>query len=246
MLFLNVNSVYSCSNLLNEEMVPSLKRFFPKYPPAWSLMLHTPHITQTRDFYTKLIHVAGIALTDTTSSKLKNKLYLTSSKASTTTFILEADHHHHDTAQPHQDGDGRKIHFNYASLPPDIITLPAARFITLLRSENIEVTKTFYQSFFPDWVSERHGDGPLHYSLRLQNFLFEIYPKRIRYPDNLECLILADNLANTMKAIDDFNLPILIQKETQVIMRDPDGRLLQILQNKSWASPPVPFPCKLG
>lgn len=245
LLFLDINSGYSCQNFLHEEMVTSLKRFSPKYSPAWSLMLQAQDINTTRDFYTKLIHTAGIALTDKNplNSGNDNKLYLTASKASTskTAFILTAAPYHLDTPQQHQDRDGRKIYFHHASLPHDLIPLPATGFITLLRSEDIATTRTFYQPFFPHWVSERHGDGPLHYSLRLQNFLFEIYPQRIRYPDTLEFLILADNLTSTMQAIGNFNLSILIQNQTQVIMRDPDGRLLQILQNKSWETPPVPL-----
>lgn len=49
--------------------------------------------------------------------------------------------------------------------------------LIVLRTQNLELTVQWYsQTFGLNFISEKHGEGTLHYSASLENGLIEIYP----------------------------------------------------------------------
>jgi lactoylglutathione lyase len=63
-----------------------------------------------------------------------------------------------------------------AEAPPS----PVAPALSLLviEAKDIEATLQFYNLLGLDFVSEKHGSGPLHYAATLGSLVFEIYPCR--------------------------------------------------------------------
>lgn len=51
--------------------------------------------------------------------------------------------------------------------------------ISIIRHKDIKEAKEFFEEV-GDWQEERHGEGPLHYSLSNYDRIFEIYPLRKR------------------------------------------------------------------
>jgi lactoylglutathione lyase len=48
--------------------------------------------------------------------------------------------------------------------------------LIVLKSPNIEATKTFYESTGINFTVEQHGDGPRHYAGIINGVVMEIYP----------------------------------------------------------------------
>ena len=210
---------------------------FPS-PPSWSLLLYAKNHAITHDFYDQLTQTAGLKITDKSFSKKPyNQIYIEQSceVLEPTAFIFP---HHFKGGCLTKDIDNRPLYCRltplyYGLAPLKIYScLEITRFIILLRSKNIDQTKQFYQDF--DWAPERHDEGPLHYAFFSYPFLFEIYPERKLYSDKIEFLILAEDLKKMRPVLKKFNCPILSHAPHQIMARDPDGRLIQILQDKSW------------
>lgn len=49
-------------------------------------------------------------------------------------------------------------------------------YLFVLRSKDIDETKSFYQNLGFKFNQEQHAGGPLHYSTKLSEIVFEIYP----------------------------------------------------------------------
>ncbi len=100
--------------------------------------------------------------------------------------------------------------------------------LLVLRCKELETSKQFYEMLGFNFVKERHGDGPMHYSSQDAGFVFELYP-------------LAENEAVGNSRIG-FSLKDIQQVLSQVatasqhefngrqiyIVRDPDGRKVEL------------------
>ena len=105
--------------------------------------------------------------------------------------------------------------------------------LVVLRSKDINNLREFYESLGLSFFEEKHGKGPTHYSSKQENVVFELYPTK-------------DNQDNTMLgfAISDLEITIknvgteYVHKKIfdtdegrAAILRDPDGRLVYLLEN---------------
>ena len=79
--------------------------------------------------------------------------------------------------------------------------------ISIIRHEDIKEAKEFFEEI-GDWQQERHGEGPLHYSLSNDGNIFEIYPLRKRPCNRTEFIVQNYSSAFSNKHI----------------VFDPDGR----------------------
>lgn len=69
---------------------------------------------------------------------------------------------------------------------------------------DLEASRVFYESIGFDCIKEKHGSGPVHYSMAISGIVVELYPKgrrdisRIRLGINTKnhCLKLANYLSN--------------------------------------------------
>lgn len=48
--------------------------------------------------------------------------------------------------------------------------------LLVLRCKELEMSKQFYELLGFDFVKEKHGNGPMHYSSQVAGFVLELYP----------------------------------------------------------------------
>lgn len=86
--------------------------------------------------------------------------------------------------------------------------------VSMLRHEDIEAARCFFAAI-GNWQPEKHGNGPLHYSLTNHGNVFEIYPLRTTSSNRTEFIIQKNSPSlNSNDAVDYF---------------DPDGRKLRLV-----------------
>ena len=112
--------------------------------------------------------------------------------------------------------------------------------LLVIKTNQPEKQKTFYENFGLIFQKEKHGKGPEHFSTEIkeQDFVFEIYPlpKSQTIPDTTTRLgFRVDDLEKTIQAIIDLGGKIKteIRKTpwgTLAVVEDLDGRSIEIYQ----------------
>ena len=78
----------------------------------------------------------------------------------------------------HCNGWSRRLCQGYlVDTPRNGIGSPALSLL-VLECNDIDAAKEFYELLGLSFVSERHGSGPLHYSVTLGSMVLEIYPRK--------------------------------------------------------------------
>ena len=100
--------------------------------------------------------------------------------------------------------------------------------LLVIRCQDIEVSKDFYQLLGLSFVKEKHGAGPTHYSCEHDGCVFELYPNKGDIPqDNNRLGFNVSDLANIIK-----NVGVISSYEfsnkTIYVLTDPDGRKVEI------------------
>lgn len=110
--------------------------------------------------------------------------------------------------------------------------------LLVLRCQDIEIVKRFYECFGLIFKQEKHGHGPVHFSSVLSECVFEIYPIiekqspsnnrlgfRVEYPEKvLQELTRKGFQIKPSRMSTDFG-------EITVI-KDPDGRYVEIYKEE--------------
>ena len=110
----------------------------------------------------------------------------------------------------------------------------------VLFGKDLLATKEFYENLLQkDFTKERHGSGPEHYSMELDNLLMEIYPDDFLYGveksstyqsqmhfevDHLDAVVMRVGKRYL------FSRPERKSIGYRAIMRDPDNRLVYLLE----------------
>ena len=100
--------------------------------------------------------------------------------------------------------------------------------LLVIRCQDIEVNKCFYELLGLSFVKEKHGNGPTHYSCEHDGTVFELYPNKGEHPqDNNRLGFKVANLINIIK-----NVAVTSTYEfagnTVHVLTDPDGRKVEI------------------
>jgi len=100
--------------------------------------------------------------------------------------------------------------------------------LLVIRCQDIEVNKSFYESLGLSFVKEKHGNGPTHYSCEHDGCVFELYPNKGEAPqDNNRLGFKVTNLASITE-----NIAVTESYEfegnTIQVVTDPDGRKVEI------------------
>lgn len=96
----------------------------------------------------------------------------------------------------------------------------AKQIIPVLRSKDILNTKNSLENL-GQWKTEKHGNGPIHYSLSFDDFLVEIYPNRIEPKGEIEIV-----LSNFCRSFPEDLHPNIESNQTSTL--DLDGRYLTL------------------
>ena len=112
--------------------------------------------------------------------------------------------------------------------------------LLVIKTNQIEKQKTFYETLGLIFQKEKHGKGPEHFSagMKEQNFVFEIYPlpKSQTIPDTTTRLgFRVDDLEKTIQAIIELGGKVKneIRKTawgTLAVVEDFDGRSVEVYQ----------------
>jgi len=100
--------------------------------------------------------------------------------------------------------------------------------LLVIRCQDIEASKSFYQLLGLSFVKEKHGNGPVHYSCEQDGFVFELYPNKGEpSQDNNRLGFKVSNLASIIQNISVTN-SYEFAGNTIYVLTDPDGRKVEI------------------
>lgn len=100
--------------------------------------------------------------------------------------------------------------------------------LLVIRCQDIEVSKNFYQLLGLSFIREKHGDGPVHYSCEHDGTVFELYPNKGNLPqDNIRLGFKVSDLAHIIEKIPVTNT-YKYAGNTVYILTDPDHRKVEI------------------
>jgi catechol 2,3-dioxygenase-like lactoylglutathione lyase family enzyme len=108
--------------------------------------------------------------------------------------------------------------------------------LLVLRTPNLEDLKRFYSALGAHFESERHGNGPEHYAATLDNDLvLELYPTEDgATPDpGLRLGLSVADLEEALRSLGQTVAPRQTQWGLHALIRDPDGRTVELLQSGS-------------
>ena len=100
--------------------------------------------------------------------------------------------------------------------------------LLVIRCQDIEASKDFYQLLGMSFSKERHGTGPWHYSCEQDGCVFELYPnKGERQKDNSRLGFKVKNLTDIIEQLSSAEAYEYAGKQIYVVT-DPDGRKIEI------------------
>ena len=100
--------------------------------------------------------------------------------------------------------------------------------LLVLRCQDIEKSKAFYEKLSFSFVQEQHGKGPVHYATTIGILVLELYPLGPNSIDNIRLGFTLDS----KNILEDKSIEIVSQYSFNDIMTyviaDPDGRKVEI------------------
>ncbi len=109
--------------------------------------------------------------------------------------------------------------------------------LLVLRCNDVETTRRFYEQLGLAFVAEKHGTGALHYAWENSGFVLELYPgvdgqtaENVRL--GFSTPLLAD-LAATIRHNPDVTMvkpPYTTGDRLVMLLQDPDGRKVEVSQ----------------
>jgi lactoylglutathione lyase len=104
--------------------------------------------------------------------------------------------------------------------------------LLVLHTTRLEDLKGFYATLGATFVREKHGGGPDHYAATLGDLIFEIYPTPTgTLPDpNLRLGLAVADLPETLRFIGQAVIPRQTPWGLRAVVRDPDGRAVELCQ----------------
>jgi predicted enzyme related to lactoylglutathione lyase len=108
--------------------------------------------------------------------------------------------------------------------------------LIILRTSRLEESMRFYSLLGAQFVSERHGNGPEHYAATFTDgVVLEIYPlpEGMSADSSLRLGFNVDDIEATLGSLGMSATPSQSQWGLRAVIRDPDGRTVELSQNQS-------------
>ncbi len=100
--------------------------------------------------------------------------------------------------------------------------------LLVIRCQDIEASRGFYEMLGMSFAKQKHGDGPTHYSCEYEGCVFELYPNKGESPqDNNRLGFKVSGLASIIEKVgasDSYEF----SGNTIHVVADPDGRKVEI------------------
>lgn len=106
--------------------------------------------------------------------------------------------------------------------------------LLVLRTTRLEDMRSFYSALGAQFQIEKHGNGPEHYAATIDDDLvLELYPTPDgAMPDaGLRLGLKVENISETLRLIGQDVAPRQTQWGLRAIIRDPDGRTVELVQS---------------
>lgn len=104
--------------------------------------------------------------------------------------------------------------------------------LLVLRSKNIEISKSFYEKLGLKFQKEQHGKGSLHYSTYVGQMVMELYPLKNGYNVENNRLGFALDVEDIYTYLYEVSVEIVSEYEFDnkriVVVIDPDGRKVEL------------------
>jgi lactoylglutathione lyase len=111
--------------------------------------------------------------------------------------------------------------------------------LLVLRTSRLEDLRRFYSDLGAKFQREKHGNGPEHYAATISDDLvLELYPiLNGAMPDNgLSLGFKVDDMEKILRSLGQTATPRNTPGGLRAVVRDPDGRTVELLQNPSEAA----------
>ena len=113
--------------------------------------------------------------------------------------------------------------------------------LIVLKTREIEKMLKFYKAIGLEWVEEKHGNGPTHYSTDLGETVLEIYPeerlseKETVIRGNTVFSFSVDNLDDVLISLQEIGIETASPAKQSnwgrhVLVFDPDNRLIEFIE----------------
>lgn len=108
--------------------------------------------------------------------------------------------------------------------------------LLVIKTNQMENVRQFYQQLGLLFTHHRHGNGPFHYSAEMNKFVFEIYPlpKALDEPDKSTRLgFTIQKLAPVLQQLDKNAIISPAQAREwgyTALVKDPDGRKVELTE----------------
>ncbi len=99
--------------------------------------------------------------------------------------------------------------------------------LVVIRCKDIDVSKEFYERLGLQFIKEKHGNGPEHYSSEYECTVFELYPSNEKPTDNTRLGFQINNLEVALQALT-ISSEYKFNGKTIYVVVDPDGRKVEI------------------
>jgi len=102
--------------------------------------------------------------------------------------------------------------------------------LVVLRSQNVDKLKLFYETIGLSFVHEKHGNGPLHYSCTMGELVLELYPT-MHDADTAGIGFCVSDIEQIIASVQQeyiYQHPIVIEHQKRAVLRDPDGRAVYL------------------
>lgn len=102
----------------------------------------------------------------------------------------------------------------------------------VLRTGRMGELKAFFELLGLQFQREKHGRGPVHFSARLNSFIFELYPLRPNEcPEkSLRLGFQVVDLAQVLDGVAELGLHVDRRVGNRVTVRGPEGRVYDLME----------------
>lgn len=103
--------------------------------------------------------------------------------------------------------------------------------LLVIRTDKIESLKEFYRILGLELKEEKHGNGPLHYSVNVSNLILEFYPSR--YPTFNRLGLRVEDIKKVIKdltkaGVDICEPAVHVPGGYFAYVLDPEGRIVEL------------------
>jgi lactoylglutathione lyase len=98
--------------------------------------------------------------------------------------------------------------------------------LLVLKTRQLERVRTFYEALGVSFVEEKHGNGPVHYAGQVGETVLEVYPLAGEgsADGTIRLGFAVENLDQVLERVQSGETQVV----TSVVVRDPDGRAVEL------------------